>query len=885
MRTSELDRGSQRDVRPVMPKFGDPWRLTPSGWSTASRFSCRHWHPGGTVAQAELSLETDDARVTAPDNGSAAEGRARRLAWGVVDQGMSSLTNFLIVATVAHLLGAAQLGAYSIALVTYAVALNASRGLATDPLMVRHVGESGQVWRDAARRCTGTALAVGLASGVVVTGAALLLPQPTRGAILALGLTLPALLLQDSVRFVFFVAGQGGRAFVTDLVWAVALVPALLAVYLAGHGTASWFVLAWGASSAVAAVAGLSLASVLPRPLKAPDWLAAHRDLGFRYMVEGVAGSFATQLRAYGIGIALGLTALGYLQVVNTLMGPFMILFLGTGMVIIPELGRIVRRSPRRLVHACTLMALVLGGAALLWGAALWFALPRGLGQLLVGDLWRPARDLVLLGTLAIMGGCVSGAAGSGLHALGAARRSLRAMLISSVVYVGCGVGGALALGLTGALLGGALSAWTGAALFWRELRAAMRETGGWVSPPSAPPPAEVPAPAAGSAPYGREMPDPPPVVIAGLMREQGITGVHTHVRQLRRYLAAHDSPAALVTPHTWSDPPHRWRQLVLLPLFGVRPLLERAYGPAHVAWYRTSHEYFLYRALRRYLSTAGPCVVYAQCPVSASAALRARRRRDQRVVMAVHFRASQAVEWADKGQITSGGRTFRSIQSSEREVIPRLDGLVFVSEWARAALTDWLPEARTVPGTVVTNFVTKAEPGQPRETDADLVTVGNLDPIKNHGFLLRVLAAARSAGHTYTLDIWGQGAERSNLLRLAAELGLSDQVRLRGYRPEAREVLPRYRVYVHSSHSESSCLAIMEAMAAGRPVVSSTGGALTALFDDPQEGRFWPLDDPHRAAEILVDLMESEPERDVWALRPEPGSSDTSTPTRWRPA
>ena len=316
------------------------------------------------MAQAELSLETDDARVTAPDNGSAAEGRARRLAWGVVDQGMSSLTNFLIVATVAHLLGAAQLGAYSIALVTYAVALNASRGLATDPLMVRHVGESGQVWRDAARRCTGTALAVGLASGVVVTGAALLLPQPTRGAILALGLTLPALLLQDSVRFVFFVAGQGGRAFVTDLVWAVALVPALLAVYLAGHGTASWFVLAWGASSAVAAVAGLSLASVLPRPLKAPDWLAAHRDLGFRYMVEGVAGSFATQLRAYGIGIALGLTALGYLQVVNTLMGPFMILFLGTGMVIVPELGRIVRRSPRRLVHACTLMALVLAGAA-----------------------------------------------------------------------------------------------------------------------------------------------------------------------------------------------------------------------------------------------------------------------------------------------------------------------------------------------------------------------------------------------------------------------------------------------------------------------------------------------------------------------------------------
>ena len=34
-----------------------------------------------------------------------------------------------------------------------------------------------------------------------------------------------------------------------------------------------------------------------------------------------------------------------------------------------------------------------------------------------------------------------------------------------------------------------------------------------------------------------------------------------------------------------------------------------------------------------------------------------------------------------------------------------------------------------------------------------------------------------------------------------------------------------------------------------------------TELFEDPEHGRFWPLDDPQRGAEILVDLLESEEE------------------------
>jgi glycosyltransferase involved in cell wall biosynthesis len=345
------------------------------------------------------------------------------------------------------------------------------------------------------------------------------------------------------------------------------------------------------------------------------------------------------------------------------------------------------------------------------------------------------------------------------------------------------------------------------------------------------------------------------PIVIATLARERGITGVHTHINQLRAFLPSAD----LVTPHTWAGR-SLIRRAVLALLFGVRPLLERALGPAHVWWYRTSHERFLRRALRGRLHSLGPCVVYAQCPPSAHAAMQARTGPEQRVVLAVHMRISQSDEWADKGLIKRDGQMYRSIREFERRTVPVVDGLVFVSSWARSAVQEWMPEIGRVPGVVIPNFVRA-----PRRLDTqprgDLVSVGNLEAIKNHRYLFRVLNAANKKGRPYTLDVFGEGVERGNLEALAVGLGIEHQVRLCGFRRDAPTLLPGYRVYVHASYSESSSLAIMEAMGAGLPVVSSDAGALPELFEDPEHGRFWPIDDPERGAEILIDLLDHEAE------------------------
>jgi glycosyltransferase involved in cell wall biosynthesis len=344
-------------------------------------------------------------------------------------------------------------------------------------------------------------------------------------------------------------------------------------------------------------------------------------------------------------------------------------------------------------------------------------------------------------------------------------------------------------------------------------------------------------------------------LIIATMLREEGRTGVHTHVSQLRRYLEEGGTKTTIVTPFSWG-------RALTAPVFGVRLPLERCSGAASVVWYRHWHEVFLRQALRRSLAEAGNCVVYAQGPLAARAALRARRGPHQRVVMAVHFRISQADEWADKKLIRRDGAVFRAIRQLEREVIPQVDGLMYVSEWARNALLGWLPEAGAVPSTVIDNFVAPIHPEPGQEPLGDLVTIGHLEPVKNHRYLLEILAEAKRAGRSFTLDVYGEGPLHKDLLRQASSLGLDAQVRFRGFQPDVRDFLPRYRAYAHVSYSESSSLAIIEAMAAGLPIVAGNIGPISELCDDGVEARFWPLDDAAEAAATLIGLLDCESAR-----------------------
>lgn len=429
---------------------------------------------GGSAGPGEPDATAEPGGSAAQGSGSAAK-RAivGRLSWGLADQAVCSLTNFAVGIYVARALGLTAFGVFSLAWVTYGVVLGVARGLATDPLVVRFSGVPHDQWRTAAARASGTALGVGCAIGAVCAVVGLAVGGRVGLAFAALGVVLPGLLLQDAWRFSFFAAGAGRKACLNDLLGGLALIPAMLVADRVGHVAA--FVLAWGAAAAVAAGYGCFQSGIRPQVAGARGWLRAHRDLGYRYLIENVGVSGAAQLRAYGLGVIVGVGAVGVIRGSELLLGPFLAVLMGLSLVTVAEAARVLRQAPHRLRLFC----LLLGGGqalgALLWGAAL-LLVPDGAGEVVLGDVWHSASELIVPAALGVAGASLGVGASAGLRALAAARHSLRCQLIASTCYVGGGLGGAAVAGTVGSAWGVAAATVSSSAVWWLHLHTALRE-------------------------------------------------------------------------------------------------------------------------------------------------------------------------------------------------------------------------------------------------------------------------------------------------------------------------------------------------------------------------------------------------------------------------
>jgi glycosyltransferase involved in cell wall biosynthesis len=295
--------------------------------------------------------------------------------------------------------------------------------------------------------------------------------------------------------------------------------------------------------------------------------------------------------------------------------------------------------------------------------------------------------------------------------------------------------------------------------------------------------------------------------------------------------------------------------------VFGARRAIAPLSQAAGLWWHRHWHASFLENNLRRSMKPAGSEIIYAQCPLAARAALNARTWRRQQVVMAVHFNLSQAEEWVEKGVLRRSDGLYRSIRESEAQILPRLDGLVFVSEFMRSHLHRILPGISRIPSAVIRNFV--ADPGATGvrdAVDAELISIGSLEPRKNQAYLLEILAAASAAGTPLRATLVGDGPDRRALELRAERLGVRRLVRFAGYVPEAARLLPRHRAYIHTATMENMPLALMEALASGLPVFAPAVGGIPEIIQDGVQGRLLPLDDPREAASRLLDWLARTP-------------------------
>jgi glycosyltransferase involved in cell wall biosynthesis len=137
---------------------------------------------------------------------------------------------------------------------------------------------------------------------------------------------------------------------------------------------------------------------------------------------------------------------------------------------------------------------------------------------------------------------------------------------------------------------------------------------------------------------------------------------------------------------------------------------------------------------------------------------------------------------------------------------------------------------------------------------------VGRLAPIKDLPTFLQASILVRRVRPETRFAVVGDGEERDGLEREARRLGLGDTVHFHGWRRDMEAVYGDLDVVVNCSRNEGTPVALIEALAAGRPVVATRVGGTPDLLGDGAYGLLVPSEDAEGLAQAIVSVL-SEPE------------------------
>ncbi|GAA2725101.1 hypothetical protein [Cellulomonas aerilata] len=395
--------------------------------------------------------------------------RPHRLAgapWGVLDQAISTGTNFLLTIVVVRSASLEDFGAFSLVYVIYIFALGLLRTSGGNVLTVAFAGDEERL-AVASRSFLGYALGCGGAIGGAAAVGSLAVGGTVRHALLALAVAMPLLMVQDALRSIQFARGHPARAAETDAVWALVLVALLVPLVLAGESRPWVFLAAWGAGGAVAAGAALARARLRPARPSVLRWLRAQSRLVVPMVGAYALSQFPPQLVYLCMPFVSDLHELGAVRAAYVLFGPMAVVFSGLSATALPAAVR-AAGGPGVLLLTRRL-SLVLALVAVGWGAAVVLA-PDPLGVLVLGPSWEGTAAVRAFLAVSGLGEAVLVGAWVALSALQMPGRLVRVRLVTAPVQLVAGLVLSWRFGAVGTAAAFALANVLTAALAWRRV-------------------------------------------------------------------------------------------------------------------------------------------------------------------------------------------------------------------------------------------------------------------------------------------------------------------------------------------------------------------------------------------------------------------------------
>ena len=166
------------------------------------------------------------------------------------------------------------------------------------------------------------------------------------------------------------------------------------------------------------------------------------------------------------------------------------------------------------------------------------------------------------------------------------------------------------------------------------------------------------------------------------------------------------------------------------------------------------------------------------------------------------------------------------------------------------------------IPNGVTVNLLQKDQFMQQREKVGTLIAVGRLTQQKDYPNLLqafRLLGKKLIARGKLVPQLWivGEGELRQEIEREIREYELGEFVRLLGLRNDIPDLLEKADIYVMSSEWEGLSIALIEALAAGLPIVATDAGSNDEVVVSEESGLIVPRKDPVALAKGILRLME----------------------------